>query len=171
MTLATRIAVLKQGEVQQIGSPDEIYNSPANTFVADFMGSPAMNRVHGQLVNSNDLVEFRFENQSLTVESPSEALRSLAQAESMVEFGIRAEDISANESASNSTLPGNSLPLTVDIIEPTGSDTFVTTNDGSASYTARIANNVTAIAGEKMSLHFDMSKAHFFNSETGQRIS
>ena len=53
MTLATRIAVLKDGELQQVGAPDEIYNSPANLFVADFMGSPSMNLLEGKVAKAN----------------------------------------------------------------------------------------------------------------------
>ena len=169
MTLASRIAVLKHGELQQIGSPDEIYNRPANTFVADFMGSPAMNRIAGTLAAQDGKSFFTFGEHKLYL-SNTDALQQLAQKGASVEFGIRAEDImDANDGRSNSN-EINTLPLTIELIEPTGSDTFITTRDGDFPFTARVANLITAKPGEQLQLAFDMNKAHFFNAETGQRI-
>lgn len=172
MTLATKIAVLKAGELQQVGTPDEIYNQPANTFVADFMGSPAMNRVSGELVKSEHGMEFLFDQHRLTLHEPSDELLTRAQQNPHIDFGIRSENI--NEADSDKQ-PGNNLTntlsLTVELVEPTGSDTFIATRDDERSFTARIANNIPAKMGEVMALRFDMSKAHFFDSDTGVRVS
>ena len=65
----------------------------------------------------------------------------------------------------------NTLSLTVELVEPTGSDTFIATRNDEYHFTARIANNIPAKMGEPMALWFDMSKAHFFDSDTGVRVS
>ena len=78
MTLATRIAVLKDGELQQVGTPDEIYNTPANLFVADFMGSPAMNLLEGQVTRANgarQVVLERKDHEPIVIPAPSERRR------------------------------------------------------------------------------------------------
>ncbi len=170
MTLATKIAVLKLGELQQVGTPDEIYNAPANTFVADFMGSPAMNRVTGQLEFSQGHIDFVVGPYRLRLHEPSEEHREIAARSGTVDFGIRAENISEESRAENTGAVGNALSLQVDLVEPTGSDTFISTKDEHAVFTARIANHVKASVGEKVELFFDMSKAHFFDSESGRRI-
>ena len=170
MTLATKIAVLKLGELQQVGTPDEIYNAPANTFVADFMGSPAMNRVTGQLEFSQGHIDFVVGPYRLRLHEPSEEHREIAARSGTVDFGIRAENISEESRAENTGAAGNALSLQVDLVEPTGSDTFISTKDEHAVFTARIANHVKASVGEKVELFFDMSNAHFFDSESGMRI-
>ncbi|MFK8083460.1 MAG: ABC transporter ATP-binding protein [Granulosicoccus sp.] len=172
MTLATKIAVLQHGELQQVGTPDEIYNRPANTFVADFMGSPAMNRVRGELVKSDEGLNFLFGQHRLKLHEPSNELLTRANDNPKIDFGIRSENI--NEAGSNSESGGerlNTLSLTVELVEPTGSDTFIATRDDEYCFTARVANNLPMKMGESMALWFDMSKAHFFDSDTGVRIS
>jgi len=172
MTLATKIAVLQHGELQQVGSPDEIYNRPANTFVADFMGSPAMNRVRGKLVTNENGLDFVFGQKRLKLHKPSNELVARAQKSAQIDFGIRSENIN---DADNHNEPGdrttNTLSLTVELVEPTGSDTFIATRDDEYCFTARIANNIPAKTGEPMALWFDMTKAHFFDSDTGVRVS
>ena len=172
MTLATKIAVLQHGELQQVGTPDEIYNCPANTFVADFMGSPAMNRVSGELVTTEDGLDFVFGPYRLKLHQPSNDLCIRSQENPRIDFGIRSENI--NEADSHNELGDkliNTLSLTVELVEPTGSDTFIATRDDEFHFTARIANNIPATMGEPMALCFDMSKAHFFDSDNGVRVA
>jgi multiple sugar transport system ATP-binding protein len=172
MTLATKIAVLRHGELQQVGTPDEIYNRPANTFVADFMGSPAMNRVSGELIKTDTGLDFLFGPYRLTLHEPTNELLTRAQDNPHIDFGIRSENINETDGQNN---PGdgltNTLTLMVELVEPTGSDTFIATRDGDCTFTARITNNIPAKMGESMALWFDMSKAHFFDSNTGVRVS
>lgn len=171
MTLATKIAVLKHGELQQVGTPDEIYNQPANTFVADFMGSPAMNRITGQLEKNADGLDFVFAQHRLRLHQPSEEMQARGASNSQVDFGIRSENISDSASPDNREASvGNMLGLTVELVEPTGSDTFIATRDNELSFTARVGNSVSVRTGERIELYFDMSKAHFFDSSTGVRI-
>ena len=172
MTLATKIAVLQHGELQQVGTPDEIYNRPANTFVADFMGSPAMNRVSGNLFITDTGLDFEFGSYRLTLHEPTNDLVTRAKDNPRIDFGIRSENINEAEGKSNSSHELiNTLSLMVELVEPTGSDTFIATRDGDYTFTARIANNIPAKMGEAMTLQFDMTKAHFFDSDTGVRVS
>lgn len=168
MTLATKIAVLKEGVLQQVGTPDEIYNSPANTFVADFMGSPAMNRVSGSLEKTPEGLDFVFSQHRLTLLNPSDSLYDRLSSTTQIDLGIRAENIS--EVGNHEISLPNVLSLTVELIEPTGADTFIATCDDERRFTARVTNSGQAIAGKPIALQFDMSKVHFFDSSTGERI-
>lgn len=171
MTLATKIAVLKQGQVQQVGTPDDIYHRPANTFVADFMGSPAMNRVTCTLSREDSGVNLRFADFSLRVPEPSDSLLRRADASELIDLGIRSEDITDGRRDGPQSRQGASLPLTVELVEPTGSDTFIGTCDGEARFTARVSNQTSPRPGERLVLNFDMSKAHFFDVQSGVRVT
>ena len=171
MTLATRIAVLKLGELQQIGTPDEIYHRPANTFVADFMGSPAMNRIEGRLERADGALAFVAAGAAglrLPLREPSPALA--AREGSAVHFGIRAEDLTDADSASPASRDLRRIERTVDVVEPTGADTYVITRDGDAGLVARIRHESRLRAGERVTLTCDMERAHWFDPGTGARI-
>src|ERR1700729_4226550 len=101
MTLATKIAVLKDGELQQVGSPYEIYNSPNNLFVADFMGSPAMNLLEGKVARTNgapQIVLERHEHPPIVLPIPANADESQLSDGAKVIFGIRPEAVNDKES-------------------------------------------------------------------------
>ncbi len=170
MTLATKIAVLKHGEVQQVGTPDDIYHRPANTFVADFMGSPAMNRVTGTLHRVQNGLKLVFGKFSLPLSQPSDALLARADQSQTIDMGMRAENIAHATDDQASAEGSGSLNLTIELIEPTGSDTFIATRDGDVHFTARVENNLRARTGEQIVLQFDMSKAHFFDTNSGERV-
>ncbi|MEM7377543.1 MAG: sn-glycerol-3-phosphate ABC transporter ATP-binding protein UgpC [Pseudomonadota bacterium] len=165
MTLATRIAVLRDGRVQQIGTPDDIYNRPANAFVADFMGSPAMNKVRATLSLEDDVVQIAMAGGVVPYPAASEAIRARAAQGAPVDFGIRAEDIGTGVEGAPAL-----LHLNVELTEPTGSDTFIVTRDGDASFTARVGNDVRIEPGIRTPFALDMRRAHFFDPETGDRI-
>ena len=131
-----------------------------------------MNRVRGELVESDEGLNFLFGQHHLKLHEPSNELRARAKGNPQIDFGIRSENI--NEAGSNNEPGGklsNTLSLTVELVEPTGSDTFIATRDDESCFTARVANNIPVKMGEPMALWFDMSKAHFFDSDTGVRIS
>src|SRR5580704_13057703 len=94
MTLATKIAVLKDGELQQVGAPNEIYNAPANLFVADFMGSPAMNLLDGKAVRANGSLKIaieRHDHPPIVLPLPASANAAKLSDGDKVIFGIRPE--------------------------------------------------------------------------------
>ena len=152
MTLATRIVVLKDGYIQQLGTPQEIYDEPANTFVADFMGSPPMN-----------LVPANVDGDGIEIGDTRVPLGRYAGAglSGPVTLGLRPEAITR----------GGAVSLTVapDTIENTGSEAYVTFPIGDARMTARVPGRIEEGAGT-LDLGFDPASLTLFDAQTGDRI-
>ena len=167
MTLATKIVVMKSGVIQQIGTPSEIYNGPANQFVADFMGSPAMNLVPVKTKASGLGTEIQ-------IDRPSGAPIILIDANNKnlpqdVILGLRPEDIAdATLRIGEGRQEADCL---IDIVEPAGADTFVVMNLGGKNVTARLHSETGATAGENLKLSFDLGKVSYFAPETGERLN
>jgi len=157
MTLGDRIAVMKDGLVQQFGTPAEIYNRPANRFVAEFIGSPAMNMVDAQRVGA-----------ALTahgVELPiTDAQRDAVQAHGSPElvYGLRPESIG---------FAAQGLPGTLSMIEPTGPETYATVDTAAGKLTARVPGVLQAAVGDAVHLHWSAESAHVFDRAGGQRVA
>ena len=141
MTLATKIAVLKDGELQQVGSPSEIYNFPTNLFVADFMGSPAMNLLEGEVARANgapSIVLEREDHPPIVLPAPPSAdPRQLVDGAKVI-FGIRPEAVNDRESMDRNAKTVATFDANVEIVEPAGSDTFVVTHIAGKEVTARM---------------------------------
>ena len=173
MTLATKIAVLKDGCIQQYGSPYEIYNNPSNMFVANFMGAPSMNLIEGQVKKVGDSIEFQMkissgDNVSLPI-TDVEGLESYI--DKLVVCGIRPEAITDLELLSNnSNAEVVEKELLVDVVEPAGSDTFAILELGEKQVVARLNGNSRVSAGEKVKLTFNLSQTVFFDKKTEERI-
>lgn len=172
MTLATKIVVMKDGVIQQVGTPHEIYNQPANMFVADFMGSPSMNLIPAQAVAKDDGAEITInksngEGLTLQLNRPISGLNG-SGAKSVV-LGLRPENITdpANAISSQSQM----AECQIDVVEPAGSDTFVVTSLGGKQVTARLRADAQVIAGEQAPLAFDLTKASVFEPDSGARIA
>ena len=152
MTLATKIAVLKDGELQQVGTPAEIYNSPANLFVADFMGSPAMNLLEGKVSRSNgaaSVVDRTRRNEPIRLPVPASADVAALSGGRKVIFGIRPEAITRPRRRATA-IRRASRPSTsqVEIVEPAGSDTFVVTSIAGKEVTARMRADADVRVGQ-----------------------
>ena len=152
MTLATRIVVLKDGYVQQIGTPQEIYDTPANAFVADFMGSPPMNLTAAE-VRSDGL---QVGDVHLAV--PTDGLPA------RVTLGIRPEDLRLAQG-------GPGFDVTPTLIENTGADSYVSFAMGEAQVTARLAGRMDEDSVETIALAVAPDALSYFDVETGQRIA
>lgn len=166
MTLATKIVVLKDGVVQQIGTPAEIYNSPENLFVADFMGSPAMNLIPAKTRNAGEKTEIVIERHDgdeiiLMDNNKRELPKDII-------LGLRPENISEAGFRSGDNVQHASC--LVDFVEPAGADTYVVSNLGGKPVTARLHAETTAVPGEMLDLVIDMSKVSYFEPETGQKL-
>lgn len=171
MTLSTRIAVMYQGYVQQLGTPKEIYDTPANVYVATFMGSPAMNVVpakvvmhdgtpHAKLKDSNGVDQLlKFSQANLSDWRGKDIL-----------LGIRPESITDADVADRNSQ--NIVPLRnrVGVTEPAGADTFVTMELGGQDIVARMRADANVIAGEVFDFTINMEKAVAFNPLTEERI-
>ncbi|MBS3651087.1 ABC transporter ATP-binding protein [Pseudaminobacter sp. 19-2017] len=173
MTLATKIAVLKDGVLQQFGSPAEIYNNPTNMFVADFMGSPAMNLLSGTIERDVEGVKVSLarahgEPLKLAISEPNGLA---AHAGREVVFGIRPEALTDPDGAdrnARSIVEGDCL---IEVVEPAGSDTFAVTRLGGKEVTARLRADARIQAGQPARLAFNLDKAVFFDPQTQARIA
>jgi multiple sugar transport system ATP-binding protein len=167
MTLATKIVVLKEGMVQQVGTPAEIYNRPANLFVADFMGSPAMNMLKGKVTAGGGIALFG--NGGVTVPMPPSITSALPAGKDVI-LGLRPEAITDDGLVDPTARSIAHVQAEVTMIEPTGSDTFVTGKVDGASFTARTRAEVTVELGQTFRFAFNLDKAVVFDPESGHRV-
>ena len=167
MTLSTRIAVMYGGYVQQLGTPQEIYDSPANIFVATFMGSPAMNVVPAKvaLVDGNPVaVVALHDGTSATLPFSQDNLAAWEGRDIML--GIRPETITDEDAADRKST--NIAPMTnrITVTEPAGSDTFVTMTLGGKDVIARMRSDADVRPGADFKFSVNMEKAVAFDPET-----
>ena len=172
MTLATVIAVLKDGVLQQVGSPAEIYNTPANIFVADFMGSPSMNLVPARLDRADDALVASLQRADgsttvLPLQRPSDAARAFVGRD--VILGLRPESID-DSPADAEGAQRHPLEAHVEVTQPTGADTLAMIRLGGREAVARLRAETGARAGERRRFMVDMSKAVLFDPETEERL-
>ncbi|QAS77836.1 ABC transporter ATP-binding protein [Rhizobium acidisoli] len=173
MTLATKIAVLKDGVLQQFGTPAEIYNSPANLFVADFMGSPAMNLLNATVENGAGGLQVALERPNgaplrLPVVAGNHGLSSYAGKQ--VIFGIRPEALTDPDGADRKARSLTEDDCLIEVVEPAGSDTFAVTKLGGKSVVARLRADAGIAPGQNTRLAFNLDKAVFFDPESQVRI-
>lgn len=166
MTLATKIVVMKGGVIQQMGTPAEIYNRPANLFVADFMGSPAMNLIPAKTRTKGDEVQIeitRQNNEPIILTDTKN--RDLPQD---VIIGVRPEHIGDVNGQNEDMQAAECL---IDIVEPAGADTFAVMQLGGKHVTARLSSDTNATAGVAQKLAFDLAKVSYFSPDTGLRLN
>jgi multiple sugar transport system ATP-binding protein len=173
MTLATRIAVMNAGEIQQIGSPKEIYNRPANIFVASFMGSPSMNMIPATLANGGSGLSLQIESRngvavSLPIAGNGNALASNVGRK--VILGLRPEAVTDPGAADRSSRVIADADCHVEVVEPAGSDTFAVTKLGGVEVIARMRADADLKPGQTAPFAFNMDKAVLFDPESGNRI-
>jgi multiple sugar transport system ATP-binding protein len=174
MTLATKIAVMRDGIVQQFGTPAEIYNNPANMFVADFMGSPAMNLLSGRITRNGSVLNVTLERAGGEILNLPVApnMASLAgYADRNVVFGIRPEALTDPEGADRNARSLSENDCLIEVVEPAGSDTFAVTKLGGKEVVARLRADARIRAGENARLAFNLDKAVFFDPQTQVRIA
>ncbi|AKT29143.1 ABC transporter ATP-binding protein [Pseudomonas syringae pv. actinidiae] len=166
MTLGDKVAVMKDGIVQQFGTPKQIYNDPANLFVASFIGSPPMNfiplrlqRKDGQLVALLDSGQARCE---LPVGVADAGLEDRE-----IILGIRPEQIML-AAGDQTSLP--TIRAEVQVTEPTGPDTLVFVTLNQSKVCCRLAPDVAPQVGESLTLQFDPSKVLIFDAKSGERL-
>ncbi|MGE6991798.1 ABC transporter ATP-binding protein [Pseudomonas sp. NPDC047961] len=165
MTLGDKVAVMKDGIVQQFGTPKDIYNNPANLFVASFIGSPPMNFIPLRLTRQADGWRALLESGQDRCELPL----NLADGQSLegreVILGIRPEQISLGTEAD---LP--SLRAEVQVIEPTGPDTMIFVSLNQTKVCCRLAPDAAPNPGESLTLQFEPDKVLLFDAQTGERL-
>ncbi|HLX27907.1 MAG TPA: sn-glycerol-3-phosphate ABC transporter ATP-binding protein UgpC [Casimicrobiaceae bacterium] len=158
MTMADRIVVMREGIVEQAGDPLDLYDKPANTFVAGFIGSPAMNLLPGvaRLNGGASVVEFEG---GIRLPMPVGARADDGQP---VFYGMRPE---------HCAVAGTGLPAEVVVVEPTGADTQLFCRFNGQEVTSLVRDRVACRAGERIGLMPDLSRAHLFDVATGARLA
>ncbi|MBO0942918.1 ABC transporter ATP-binding protein [Acidovorax temperans] len=151
MTLGSRIAVMKGGVVQQLGTPDDIYNRPANTYVATFIGSPTMNLLRGAATGG----QFGIQGAALNLAAPASANEVL--------LGVRPEHLVMNDSA-----PWRGK---VSVVEPTGPDTYVVVDTAAGSVTLRTDAQTRVQPGDSVGLAVEPANAHWFDASSENRLA
>ncbi|TNM63793.1 ABC transporter ATP-binding protein [Aliirhizobium smilacinae] len=157
MTMADRIVVMRDGIVEQVGAPLDLYDRPVNTFVASFIGSPSMNFITGKL--GEDLTSVTTEN---GVRMPL-GKHASATPGSEVTYGIRPEHLAIGQA-------GEGIPVTVTNIEPTGSETFVQGTVDGQKISALLRERLFIKTGEILNLAFLPTNGHVFDTASGIRI-
>ncbi|MCP7139907.1 ATP-binding cassette domain-containing protein, partial [Listeria monocytogenes] len=167
MTMATRIVIMKDGVIQQVGSPKQVYDHPVNMFVAGFIGSPAMNFFKGRLEGSN------FIGDDFTIEVPEGKLKLLKDRGfdgKNIVFGIRPEDIH-DEPIVIEANPGYTFKATTIVAELTGAEFMLHSRVGTHEFVARVDARSEHQPNEVLTLAFEMSKSHFFDPETEDNLT
>jgi len=150
MTLADRVVVMNKGEIQQIGTPTEIYDRPANTFVAGFIGSPAMNLVSGSISGG-------------TFTGPNVTIKGLKADDGAITLGFRAEDVEVVKRGGDAKAPVYSMELL-------GDATQVSIRSGSEILSGKAPKDFRADIGAPIGFKIDPAVCHLFDPQTGSRL-
>ena len=169
MTLGNRIVVMNAGLIQQVDKPLQVYDYPANRFVAGFIGTPPMNFMEGKLVRDNGRIAFSSEQ--VIIDLPEELGRSLSGDEGKaVEMGVRPENMLSARSRAEDGLR-NTLSAEVNVIEPLGDEMILYLAIEDAKFLAKVDSHYETQVGQRIDVPLDTNKIHIFDSETGENIS
>ena len=174
MTLATRIAVMKGGVLQQLGTPYEVYNRPANTFVAGFMGSPRMNLIKARLVQEGGGLALDIQagtRPPVRLGLPDMPSAMSAHIGNEVIAGIRAEAVTLAQTGMAAGPTERVFDARVEVIEPTGADTLVVLDLGGHEFTVRLEPEVSLKPGQDARFFVDLAKLVCFDPRTERLIA
>lgn len=168
MTLGDRIVVMKDGVIQQVDTPKNVYDAPSNRFVASFIGAPPMNFLEGKIIKKEGKLYFDEGNFRIRiVEGMYSALTSYI--DKHVILGVRSEDIYDKLFASEAP-PENIVTMTCELVEHLGSEVYLHMNTGKHILVARFSGDANPQINQDMDVVFDMSKIHFFDKATEKTI-
>lgn len=156
MTMADRIVVLEKGKIQQIDKPVNLYNNPANRFVAEFIGSPAMNFIEGSLSGK---FEFISEKENFSIKLPKTCLQDTSDNNNNVVLGIRPEHLELTPKKTKSSITGN-----VELIEVMGKESFLYVKTNQNKIIVRVESSVDLKQDQSVNLSVDVKHAHLFPS-------
>ena len=165
MTMGDRLAILNEGELQQVGKPTEVYENPVNKFVAGFIGSPSMNFVDVSVNRGGESTLLQNEAAGFTFELSPEYLAGHELDASEYTLGIRPENITVVEYPGD----GEVARARVEVVEPVGSDNYIHL-DVNPDFLARVDADIKPDAGEQVGITFDESDIHLFHPETGHDV-
>jgi len=166
MTMGDRIVILKDGNVQQVGTPMKLYEVPVNKFVAGFIGSPAMNFITGK-IDLQGKTTIKITGTNSFFELNDEQINKLKNySDKEIIIGIRPENIEPSENTSAI----NKIKVKIEVVEPMGNETFLYFVLQNTQMIARVGAKHFYKAGDEVSLHFDRNKLYFFDKEDGNAI-
>jgi len=164
MTMGDRIAVMKDGIIHQLDTPLDVYNDPADKFVAGFIGSPAMNFLECEIIDDSIIIDDGKFTLPI-IEKHQELLKPFANQK--ITVGIRPEDISLSKSSDNSI----EINLQCDIVEPTGHEALIYLNTGKTEIVSKTNDyDHSVIKKDNLTVYFNMEKVLFFDAENGKRV-
>ena len=165
MTLGDKVAVMKDGVIQQFGTPQQIYNDPANLFVASFIGSPPMNFIPLRLQRRDGRWTGLLDSGQDRIELPLSLEPGLEEGRELI-LGVRPEQIALGDGSA-----AHDLRTEVEVLEPTGPDTLVFVTVNQVKVCCRLAPDVAPAAGSGMSLRFDPARVLLFDAQSGERVA
>ena len=161
MTMADKIVVLNEGHIEQVGSPDDLYDKPINSFVASFIGSPSMNLLSGTVVSQKGKKYFQSKNNSLFLLPENSNVKEGQK----IIFGFRPEHVDINSSTSE-----DAITVKVKVDQPTGSQSLVFVNLGEEELCFDVLKSYSLKPGKEFKMNPQLQHIHTFNLETGKRI-
>ena len=172
MTMGDRIVVMKDGYIQQVDSPANLYGKPCNTFVAGFMGSPQMNFIDAIIRQNGDIIsaEFGEEGKKYSVELPEQkALLAKPYVGKEVIMGVRPEHLHDEEMFLSVAKTGV-IDAAIEVSEMMGAETYLYLTSAGCSLVARVSPRTTAKSGQQIKIAIDPSKIHLFDKDTEKTI-
>ncbi|MBQ9765744.1 MAG: sn-glycerol-3-phosphate ABC transporter ATP-binding protein UgpC [Lachnospiraceae bacterium] len=171
MTLGTRIVVMKDGLIQQVDSPQNLYDKPQNLFVAQFIGSPQMNTIDAEVEKVGSDVVLNFGGNSIKLtEAKAKKLVDGGYVGKTVVLGIRPEDVHDDEMFISSS-PDSVIEATIRVYELLGAEVYLYFDIEQFNWTARVNPRTTARPGDTIKMALDLSKVHVYDKETQQVIT
>ena len=170
MTMGDRICVLNKGKVMQVDTPMNIYNFPVNKFVAGFIGSPAMNIVEGELLEKNEEILVKLDNDIYLALDKEKAEKVKDNIGEKIWFGIRPENIKVSD---NNKIEKNRIQGTVSVVENMGNEVYIYFKVGEKEFAARASTDIikNISFGKKLLFDFNMLNIHIFHYKTEKNIS
>ena len=166
MTMGDRITVMKDGIVQQVESPANLYSYPANKFVAGFIGSPAMNFFNGELVENGSVL---FKNKSFEIEIPAEISNKLKkETGKSIVLGVRPEDFNLQSSHQEAH---NSLEALVEVIEPMGSENYLYLKADDQNFIIKTPPSTNIKINDQVKLYINLSNIHLFDESSSVSLN
>ncbi len=169
MTMGDRIVVMNNGLIQQVGSPLELYNKPANLFVAGFIGSPAMNFLDCRITKENGSLLVETSGFKIALPEDLAAKVKAANADDCI-FGVRPEDITKKGTGDPSARKSNTVEARINVIETLGKETHLDITAGEDTITAIISPSTRVSPEENIELEMNLDRIHLFNKDGGEAI-
>jgi multiple sugar transport system ATP-binding protein len=171
MTMGDRIAVLNEGIIQQLGTPQQLYDHPTNLFVAGFIGSPSMNFFpHAKIIEQEGQTKVVLEGIGQVVVPARYVERSRAAAGKDLTFGIRPSHLEDVAMVPSESQTGSTLDGTVDMVENLGDELLVYLTVAGRSAVAKLDPRSQVKAGDRVRLHVDNESIHLFDTASGEAI-